>query len=149
TGEITWQPNAITRYAFIGDSFVQVVNPTLAFNVLQPLINGSGRVQFSPVGNEPTILDLTFTINVDGTVTSAATAITLQIGGATLTGQVSADAHGMRITQAVLALPTPGDINLPDLIIDGRGDTGMRFANDPAALPDLDLGNGVLVLKGL
>lgn len=155
TGVITWQPDAVLRYTFIGASSVLLSNPSISFTMLQPYVTGSGSIAINLVGNEPFAATLNFTIGVDGTVVSAFTPITLQIGGAAVHGQLTADARGLRILQATLDLPVPGVINLPDLIIDGYGETGIHFADEllspskAAPLVDLDLGNGILTLWGL
>ncbi|MEZ4861597.1 MAG: choice-of-anchor Q domain-containing protein [Caldilineaceae bacterium] len=152
-GVITWQPDAVLRYAFLGASSVQLSNTSISFTMIQPYVTGSGSIAINLVGNEPFAATLNFTIGVDGSVVSAFNPITVKVGGANLSGQLTADARGLRIIQATLDLPTPGVINLPDLIIDGYGETGIHFADEltrgAAPLIDMDLGNGVLTLWGL
>lgn len=153
TGVITWDPGAQLRYTYLGASGIELRNPTLNFTMLDPVIQGSGSFTVNLIGNEPIAAVLNFTVNVDGTVGSAFSPISLKLGGATLTGQLSADTFGLRISQATLDLPTPGPLALPDLIIDQQGETGIHFAAEltgtPAPLPDMDLGNGILMLLGM
>lgn len=152
-GVITWDPGAQLRYTYLGASGIQLSNPSISFTMMQPVVQGSGSFTINLIGNEPIAATLNFTVNVDGTVGSAFSPVSLKLGGATLTGQLSADALGLRITQGILDLPTPGPLALPDLIINQQGETGIHFASElsgsPAPLPDMDLGNGILSLLGM
>lgn len=153
SGVITWDAGAQLRYTYLGASGIQLSNPSISFTMMQPVVQGSGSFTINLIGNEPIAATLNFTVNVDGTVGSAFSPVSLKLGGATLTGQLSADALGLRIIQGVLDLPTPGPLALPDLIINQQGETGIHFASElngsPAPLPDMDLGNGILALLGM
>jgi hypothetical protein len=148
TGVLTWQPGATALYTKLGSSEIAIA-PTMAIKLTDSNVEVSAAVALALPESQAMRTDIRFRLGPDGTITALAPgAATIKIAGATLTAQVLASADGLVAATPSYSVDGIPAITLPELVIDGKGDAKLHFrAGQTFPMPDLDLGNGVFVLR--
>jgi hypothetical protein len=147
-GVATWAPGNEVLYRTLGASALPIT-PTLTLNVLSSQVQARADVGVSLIENAPTTLKLDFAIGFHGVITTTGTVpISFKLAGGTLNAQVRADAQGLAAAQADYTLNGVGTIKLTDLVIDGKGETHLRFgAEAEFPLPVLTVEQGFFVFQ--
>jgi hypothetical protein len=147
-GSLTIPTDALNLYQKLGDSSI-AITPTYTINMLTPEVDA--RAQATIVLPEGVIRpDLRFRIGFGGQVTgTAAIPINLQLAGGALTATVNITQSGLH-APSVLYTIAGYTLTLSDFLINGEGEAKLRFgAAADFPLPNIDLGDGVLVLTQL
>ena len=150
TGAVTWAPTNQVLYTNLGNSQL-AITPTITVNVLNPEVSATSQVHVSLPEQQSISGSINFSIGQHGQVTANSTLqLNLKLAGGTLTGTLGAHDDGLTASNVQYTLPTIGSITLYNLVIDGKGPAKLHFGGSATfPIPDLNLGNNILVLSNL
>ena len=150
TGAVTWAPTNQVLYTNLGNSQL-AITPTITVNVLNPEVSATSQVHVSLPEQQSISGSINFSIGQHGQVTANSTLqLDLKLAGGTLTGTLGAHDDGLTASNVQYTLPTIGSITLYNLVIDGKGPAKLHFGGSATfPIPDLNLGNNILVLSNL
>ena len=150
SGLVTWDAGSASAMTKLGSSDLPIA-AKLVVNVLQQQVQGGGTVTLSLPENSGASVQVYFTLAPNGAISSTTTSkLIIKLAGGTLGADVLPTNEGLTSAQPSLSIPTTSVIQLPALLLDGKGANKLRFgSNDTFALGDINLGGGALVLQNL
>ncbi|MFV9503624.1 MAG: fibronectin type III domain-containing protein [Oscillochloridaceae bacterium umkhey_bin13] len=151
SGALTWQSGSQATLLKLGASELAISAATLTVNLRQTTVQVSAVINLSLPGNPGTTATVSYTLGKGGAISGGQPVnLQLNLAGGELRATIRATSQGLLADSTQYLLPGLATINLPSLLIDGKATTRMRFGSESSfALPNLDLGNGVIQLSNL